>query len=99
MNSRRALCGPLVVLIVIAGGCGGAGLNSITAVATASPAAVTVPVNGHVTLQATVSGAGNSNPVFSWGVEQSAKRASGWGTRRRLDRAPMARFRVVAPRQ
>ena len=69
MNSYRALCvGSLVLLIVIAG-CGGSGFDPNNVTVTVSPAAVTIPASGHVTLQATVKGA-PINAVSSWTIAE-----------------------------
>jgi hypothetical protein len=84
MNSYRAFCvGSLVLLIIIAG-CGGRSgvdLNNVTV--TVSPAAVTIPPSGQVTLQATVTGSPGA-PAVNWTIaELQVNGASGaqcnWG--------------------
>ena len=70
MNSYRALCvGSLVLLIVIAGCGGGSGINLNNVTVTVSPAAVTIPANGQVTLQAMVTGSPGS-PFAQWTIAE-----------------------------
>jgi hypothetical protein len=69
MNSHRALCvGSIILLIVITGcGSGGSGFDPNNVKVTVSPAAVTVPANGQVTLHATVTGSGTvSGNALTW---------------------------------
>jgi hypothetical protein len=71
MNSCRALCvGSLVLLIVIAGCGGGGGFDPNNVSVTVSPAAVTIPASGDVTLQATVKGTGTSNNALTWSIAE-----------------------------
>jgi hypothetical protein len=70
MNLSRALCvGSLVLLIVIAGCGGGSGLDLNKVTVTVSPAAVTIPVNGQVTLRATVTGSPGA-PFANWTIAE-----------------------------
>ena len=57
MDSYRALFVASLVLLMVIAGCGtGGGYNPNNVTVTVSPAAVTIPANGQVTLQATVNG-------------------------------------------
>jgi hypothetical protein len=70
MNSHRALCG-LVLLIVIAG-CGGGGSNPNNENVSVSPATAMIPVNGQVPLQATVNGlCSGCIPLISWFISDN----------------------------
>jgi hypothetical protein len=69
----RALCAASFVVLAIIAGCGGGGgdnPNNVTVIV--SPAAVTVPANGQVTLQATVNGLCSTCPssIQVWGITE-----------------------------
>jgi hypothetical protein len=71
LNSYRAFCaGSLVLLIVIAGCGGGSGVDLNNVTVTVSPAAVTIPASGQVTLQATVNGTGTSTNALTWSIAE-----------------------------
>ena len=73
MYSYRIFCmGSLVPLIFVIAGCGGGGhsVNYNNVTVTVSPAAVTVPANGQVTLQATVTGSGIPNDAVLWSITE-----------------------------
>jgi hypothetical protein len=66
MNLSRALCVESLVLLIVIAGCGGGSSfdpNNVTV--TVSPAAVTIPASGQVTLQATVKGS-PAAPAVNW---------------------------------
>jgi hypothetical protein len=70
MNSYRAFSvGSLVLLIVIAGCGGGSGVGPNNVTVTVSPAAVTIPPSGQVTLQATVTGSPGA-PFANWTIAE-----------------------------
>ena len=70
MNLSRALCvGSLVLLIVIAGCGGGSSFDPNNVTVTVSPAAVTIPASGQVTVQATVNG-NPAAPVLTWRIAE-----------------------------
>ncbi|MCU1269076.1 MAG: hypothetical protein JWN74_370 [Acidobacteriaceae bacterium] len=82
MYSYRIFCiVSLVVLFVVIAGCGGGGhsVNYNNVTVTLSPAVVTVPANGQVTLQATVNGSGSTTGnTLTWSIaEQQTNGASG----------------------
>jgi hypothetical protein len=78
MNLSRAVCVESLVLLIVITGCGGGSsvnLNNVTV--TVSPAAVTIPPGGEVTLQATVTGSPGA-PFALWTIaELQANGASG----------------------
>jgi hypothetical protein len=70
MNLFRALCvAPLVLLIVIAGCGGGSSFDPNTVTVAVSPAAVTIPESGQVTLLATVTGS-PAAPALNWVIAE-----------------------------
>jgi hypothetical protein len=71
MNSPRALCVESLALLIVITGCGGgysqSDLNKVTV--TVSPAAVTIPAGGEVTLHATVTGSPGA-PFALWSIAE-----------------------------
>ncbi|MGH9504930.1 MAG: hypothetical protein ACRD20_18920 [Terriglobales bacterium] len=71
MSLVRALCLEALALLMVIAGCGGGGSsfdpNNVTV--TVSPSAVTIPANGQVTLQATVTGS-PAAPALNWAIAE-----------------------------
>lgn len=61
----------MLIFVVVIPGCGGGGFDRNKVTVTVSPAAVTIPPNGEVTLQATVRGTDNdpAQPV-NWSIKE-----------------------------
>ena len=70
LNSYRAFCVGSVVLLIVIAGCGGSGFDLNKVTVTVSPAAVTIPLSGQVTLQATVTGSPGGPVVSSWSIAE-----------------------------
>jgi hypothetical protein len=71
----KLFCVGSLVLIVVIVGCGGSGggsrFGTSNVTVTVSPAAVTIPTNDQVTLQATVKGTSNdAHASVSWTIEE-----------------------------
>jgi hypothetical protein len=70
VSSYRFLCVGSVVLLIVIAGCGsGSGLDLSKVTVTVSPAAVTIPASGQVTLQATVKGSPGA-PAVNWTIAE-----------------------------
>jgi hypothetical protein len=79
MRSAYLHTAVVVLLAGLISGCGG-GYNANNVTVSVSPAAVTVPTNGQVTLQATVNGfCSGCMPQIEWSISENNGAGCTWG--------------------